>query len=88
MAVSYNNLVASSQWVDIYATSPHSALAGQKVFIQNVAGNITVYFGGSSAPLGKNADDGIVLAPGIGFSGTTDHLWFKGDGRVSITQED
>lgn len=88
MAANYPNLQATSDWVDALAAAPHSALSGVKLFVQCVKGNLKVYFGGNTAPTGKNADDGYELPPGVGMSGTTTHLWIKGDAVVAIGAED
>lgn len=86
MAQSFPDLVLTGAWQDICVTTGYTAIAGSVATVQAKGnGLVSIYFGGASAP---GADDGVQLSRGQGVTGTSTHIWVKGEGRVAVLQED
>lgn len=87
MAVSYPDYTATDQWTDLVTIPAYAGIAGQRTMLQNKGIQRTlVYFGGAAAPTG--AGFGTRLAAEVSVTGTSDHVWVKGEGPVAIQVED
>ncbi len=86
MAKSYPDVRGTRDWQDIAAKPSHAAIANQRVTIQAKSGRYNyVYFGGVEVP---SAGDGIIV-PGVeSLSGTSDHIWVRGDTEFAVLVED
>lgn len=87
MAQSFDDLTLEDEWRDIAASEYYPEVAGQRVTIQYKGGPIVrIYIGGVSAP--SNEGFGIILDQGQSVTGTSDHFWVRGAGKVAILVED
>lgn len=86
MAKSYPDVQGTREWQDIAALPSHAAIANARVTIQAKSGRYNyLYFGGAAPP---NSGDGIIV-PGVeSLSGTSDHIWVRGDTTFAVLVED
>jgi hypothetical protein len=86
MAKSFPDVQGTQNWQDITALASHAAIANERVTIQAKNGAFNyVYFGGAVAPA---ANAGVILPVIASVSGTSDHIWVRGDARFAVLVED
>jgi hypothetical protein len=86
MAKSLPDIQATHEWQDLTTLPGYAEIADQTVTLQAKAGKFNhVYFGGSAAP---DPRDGLALPVIVSVTGTSDHIWVRGTGRIAILLED
>lgn len=87
MAQSFPDFTATDAWQDLAASPAHAGIVNQSVTLQSKGiTRLLVYFGGAAAPGG--AGYGVSLGVNQSVSGSSDHIWVKGDGPVAVQRED
>ena len=81
MAETLAKVTLTGEWVDLVVE--RAAIDGVAVMIQNRTANSTLIVFGGGEP--DDDESAISLGYGQAVQGTSDHIWAKGNGPVSIT---
>lgn len=86
MTTTYSPFVVTTTWKDIIADPNYSALNSADITVQNIStGVIQIFFGGATMP--GSTSEGERLVQYGSRRGSSDHIWVRGTGSLSITLE-